>query len=408
MRFQFQLALVSFLVLNLSAADWPQWRGPKRDGHSPETGLLQEWPAGGPPRVWKTNGLGAGYSSVAVANGRIFTMGDRGDSSFIHAFDLKGKPLWSAKVGKPGGGGGYDGPRGTPTVDGEFVYAPGQHGDLVCVAAATGNEVWRKSLTKEFGGQAGGWSYSESPLIDGEQLICTPGGQQGTLLALDKKTGAKTWQASQWKDSAEYVSPIVAESAGTRQYIQLTGNSVGGVAADSGKVLWRASRKGATATIPDPIFHQDHVYVTSGYGVGCNLFKITSTGASFKVDEVYKNKVMVNHHGGVVLLGDHLYGYSDSKGWVCQNFKTGEMVWSDKKLGKGSIAYADGRFYLRSEGSKGTVALIEATPDAYRERGRFDQPDRSGKESWPHPVIAGGRLYLRDQDVLLCYDIKAK
>lgn len=408
MRFGFQFGLASFLMLNGSAADWPQWRGLKRDGHSPESGLLQEWPAGGPPRIWKTNGLGAGYSSVAVAGGRIFTMGDRADSSFVHAYDLRGKPLWSAKVGKPGGGGGYPGPRGTPAIDGNFVYTLGQHGDLVCVQVANGQEVWRKNLRKDFGGKVGSWGYSESPLIDGEQLICAPGGPQGTLLALNKKTGAKTWQSFQWKDSAEYVSPIVAEIAGTRQYIHLTGDRVGGVAADSGKVLWRVSRKGSTAIIPTPIFHQDHVYVTSGYGVGCNLFRITSSGASFKADEVYGNKAMVNHHGGVVLLGGHLYGYSDGKGWVCQDFKTGAMVWSDKKLGKGSIACADGRLYLRSEGSKGTVALVEATPTAYRERGRFDQPDRSGKQSWPHPVIAGGCLYLRDQDVLLCYDIEAK
>jgi outer membrane protein assembly factor BamB len=183
---------------------------------------------------------------------------------------------------------------------------------------------------------------------------------------------------------------------------------VGGVDADTGKVLWRAVRRGQTAIIPTPIVHQDHVYVTSGYGVGCNLFHNRSRGGSFKADQVYANKVMVNHHGGVVLVGAHLYGYSDGKGWVCQDFKTGEMVWSDKSLGKGSIAYADGRLYLRSEGSKGTVALIEAKPTGYKERGRFDQPDRSGKEAWPHPVISDGRLYLRDQDLLLCYEIKAK
>jgi outer membrane protein assembly factor BamB len=408
MQFRLKYALGLILTLNLSAADWPQWRGLKRDGHSPETDLLQQWPAGGPPLAWKTNGLGAGYSSVSVANDRIFAMGDRTDSSFVHAFDLRGKPLWSTKVGKPGGGGGYPGPRGTPTVDGAFVYALNQHGDLVCVEAATGKEIWRKNLRKDFGGQVGGWGYSESLLVDGDQLICTPGGQQGTLLALNKKTGTKTWQSFQWKDAAEYASPIVAEIGGQRQYIQLTGDSLGAVAADSGKLLWRVTRRGSTAIIPTPIFHQDHVYVTSGYGVGCNLFKITSKGTSFKADEVYDNKVMVNHHGGVILLGDHLYGYSDGKGWVCQNFKSGDMVWSDKKLGKGSIAYADGRFYLRSEGSKATVALIEATPAGYREHGRFDQPNRSGNESWPHPVIAGGKLYLRDQDLLLCYDVKAK
>jgi outer membrane protein assembly factor BamB len=408
MRRLIQFALVLFWSLNLGAAEWPQWRGPKRDGHSEDTGLLKEWPASGPPLLWKTNGVGAGYSSVSVTGGRIYTMGDRPDSSFIHALDLHGKPVWSTKVGKPGGGGGYPGPRCTPTVDGERVYALGQHGDLVCVEAATGKEVWRKNLAKDFEGQVGGWGYSESPLVDGEQVICTPGGKQGTLLALNKKTGAKTWQSYQFTDHAEYASPIVAEIGGVRQYVQLTGDSVAGIAAETGKLLWRASRHGSTAIIPTPVFHQDHVYVASGYGVGCNLFRITSSGNSFKAEQVYANKVMDNHHGGVVLVGEHLYGYSDGRGWVCQNFKTGEMVWSEKKLGKGSIAYADERLYLRSEGSKGTVALIEATPDGYKEHGRFDQPNRSGKESWPHPVITGGKLYLRDQDLLLCYDVQSK
>jgi outer membrane protein assembly factor BamB len=408
MRPGLQIGFCLLLVSAATAADWPQWRGPKRDGHSTETALLQQWSADGPPIVWKTNGLGAGYASVSVAAGKIYTMGDRGDSSFVHALSAAGKPLWSAKVGKPGGGGGYPGPRSTPTVDGDRVYALGQYGDIVCVEAATGKEVWRKSLAKDFAGEVGSWGYSESPLVDGEQLICTPGGKQGTLLALNKRTGAKTWQSYQWTDPAEYASVMPAQIDGKRQYVQLTGESVGGVAADTGKLLWRAPRRGSTAIIPTPIVRDDLVFVTSGYGVGCNLFRIASSGASFKADQVYANKNMVNHHGGVVLVGQHLYGYSDAKGWACMTFDKGDMVWSDKALGKGSIAYADGHLYLRSEGTRGTVALIEASPSGYREKGRFDQPERSEKEAWPHPVIADGQLYLRDQDKLFCYDVKAK
>jgi outer membrane protein assembly factor BamB len=408
MRLGLQFALITVLISTATAADWPQWRGPKRDGQSAETGLRREWPPEGPPLAWKTNGLGAGYSSVSVAAGKIYTMGDRSDSSFVHAISVAGKPLWSAKVGKPGGGGGYPGPRCTPTVDGDRIFALGQHGDLVCVEAETGKEVWRKNLSKDFGGEVGGWGYSESPLVDGEQLICTPGGRQGTLLALNKRTGVKTWQSYQWTDPAEYASVIAAEIGGKRQYVQLTGESVGGVAAENGKSLWRASRKGSTAIIPTPIVRNDLVFVTSGYGVGCNLFRVTPSGAGFKAEEVYANKNMVNHHGGVVLVGEHLYGYSDGKGWVCMKFENGEMVWSDKALGKGSISYADGHLYLRSEGSRGTVVLIEATPERWREKGRFDQPERSDKEAWPHPVIANGKLYLRDQDKLFCYDLSAK
>ncbi|NLH17330.1 MAG: PQQ-binding-like beta-propeller repeat protein [Phycisphaerae bacterium] len=389
------------------AGDWPQWRGPNRDGISKETGLLTEWPAGGPELKWKVTGLGAGFSSVSLAGDRIFTAGDIGDSSFIVALNrANGKVLWKTKLGQPGGG--PAGPRGTPSTDGNLVFALGQNGELVCVEASSGKEVWRKNLAKEFGGKFGGWLYSESPLVDGDRLICTPGGNQGTLMAFNKKTGEVLWRCKEWTDNAEYSSAIVETLGGIRQYIQFTGNSVAGVATDSGKLLWRADRPGRTATVPTPICKDNRVYVTSGYGVGCNLFKITAEGDQFKTELVYANTNMVNHHGGVVLVGQYLYGYSDGKGWICQDFKSGEILWKNPGVGKGAIAYADKHLYLRSEGSSGTVALIEATPQAYKETGRFDQPDRSGSESWAHPVIAGGCLYLRDQDLLLCYDLSTK
>ncbi len=394
-----------------AASDWPQWRGPNRDGVSAETGLLKEWPKGGPPLAWKATGLGAGYSSVSVAAGRLFTMGEIAGASSVIALDEKtGKLLWSAKVGGTGGGDGYPGPRCTPTVDGERVYAMNQFGDLVCVEAATGQEVWRKNLAKDFGGRMmSGWGYSESPLVDGERLVCTPGGSKGTLLALDKKTGAVLWQSKEFTDNAAYSSVIAAKVGGVPQYIQLTDASVAGGGPQNGRLLWRGPRRGATAVIPTPIVHDDHVYVTSGYGVGCNLFKVSMTSPDFKAEQVYANKVMVNHHGGVVRLGDHLYGYSDGKGWTCQEFKTGKAVWQDKeKLGKGSLVCADGHLYLRCQDGPGAVVLIEASPDGWKEKGRFDQPDRSSANSWPHPVIANGKLYLRDQDVLLCYDVKAR
>src|SRR6266850_1827584 len=399
------LILISVAAPVVSAGDWPQWRGPKRDGHSADSGLLTQWPAGGPPLLWKTNGIGRGYSSVAVANGKIFTLGDGPASSFVYALDLKGAPLWMAKLGRVGGGGGYAGPRCTPAVSDGMVYGLGQFGDLLCVEADTGKELWRKNLRKDFSGEVGGWGYSESPLVDGEKVLCTAGGMNGAIVALDKKTGELIWRCKEFTDRAEYSSIIVEEVGGVRQYIQLTGGSVAGIGAKDGKLLWRARRRGQTATIPTPIYNDNHVYVSSGYGVGCNLFKI-APGSEFSVEPVYNNTVMVNHHGGVILVGEHLYGYSDGKGWVCQEFKTGQMVWSDKKLDKGSISYADGHFYLRSEGGRGTVVLIEASPTAYKEKGRFNQPDRSGQNSWPHPVIAGGKLYLRDQDLLLCYDVQ--
>jgi outer membrane protein assembly factor BamB len=390
-----------------SAAEWPQWRGPNRDNLSRETGLLKEWPEGGPPLAWKAKGIGRGYSTVSVAGGRIFTMGDGGDASYVHALSPDGgRRLWSAKVGKPGGD--YPGTRSTPTVDGGRVYALGQHGDLVCLDAASGREQWRKSFTKDFGGKMmSGWGYAESVLVDGDHVVCTPGGPKGTIVALDKDTGKTVWRTKGFTDSAAYCSIVVAEIGGVRQYVQMTDAGVVGVAADGGKVLWRAPRKGETAVIPTPLVKGELVFVSSGYGVGCNLFRITPTsGGKLNAEQVYQNNEMENHHGGMVVVGDHVYGSSDPGILKCVELKTGKEVWHDRSVGKGSVAYADGNLYLRGEA--GPVALVEATPAGYREKGTFEQPDRSHDAAWPHPVVAGGKLYLRDQDVLLCYDVKAK
>ena len=392
-------------------SDWPQWRGPNRDGCSTETGLLKEWPKEGPSLLFKATGLGVGFSGVSVAGQRIFTMGDQGGASYVHALNRdNGKLFWSAKVGKAGapGWGGFTGPRSTPSVDGNQVYALGQYGEVVCSNAEDGKEIWRKHLITDFGGSLMEWGFSESPLVDGDQVLLTPGGSRGTVVALNKRNGSPIWQSKEWTDNAHYSSIIVENIAGVRQYIQLTDQSLAGVATKDGKVLWKVTRKGPTAVIPTPLYADSHVYVTSGYGAGCNLFQIAK-GSRFTATQVYANKVMANHHGGVVKVGDYVYGYSDGKGWTCQNFKTGAAVWQEKsKLDKGATAYAEGRLYCREEAEKGVVALLEATPNGYIEKGRFTPPDRSGKQSWPHPVVAGGRLFLRDQDVLLCYDIKAK
>ncbi|MBI5388441.1 MAG: PQQ-like beta-propeller repeat protein [Verrucomicrobia bacterium] len=392
-----------------SAGDWPQWRGPNRDGVAHESGLLRQWPADGPSLAWRATGLGKGFSSVSVAEGRVFTMGDSAAAGHVLALaERDGKVLWtSAPIGKPGGG--PAGTRCTPSVDGGLVYALGQWGELVCVDAASGQERWRHSVTKEFGGGVPGWQYSESPLVDGNKVLCTPGGRKGAVVAFNKATGEVVWQSADFTDSAHYSSIIAAMIGGRRQYIQLTPASVVGLAAEDGKVLWRANRPGKTAVVPTPIFHDNHVFVTSGYGVGCNLFKVTATGGNFEAGQVYANTDLANHHGGVLRVGDCLYGHSDSRGWVCMELKTGKILWSHRGVGKGAVTCADGHLYLRSEDkSRGTIALVEATPDGYREKGRFNPPDLSGKETWPHPVVANGRLYIRDQDVLLCYDVKAK
>ena len=407
------MSLVPFLILASTALaiDWPQWRGPNRDNVSSETGLLKEWPKEGPALLWKATGLGMGFSTVSVVGDRIYTMGDGDDAGYVRCISLAdGKPIWSARMGRPGGNQRGQGPGtlGTPTVDGELVFALGQFGDLIAVKAADGKEVWRKDLVKDFGGQMPHWHYAESPLVDGQQVVVTPGGKAGAVVALNKSDGKQLWRSREFTDAPAYSSLVPAEIGGVKQYVQLTGASVVGIAPEGGKLLWKATRIGRTAVVPTPIVYEDQVFVTSGYGVGCNLFKISKTGDAFKAEQVYANTDMANHHGGVIRVGENIYGHSDSRGWTCMEMKTGRVVWSEKKLGKGSIAYADGHLYCRAESDKGTIALIEASPDGWKETGRFDQPNRSRDNSWPQPVVADGKLFIRDQDVLLCYDVKGK
>lgn len=396
-----------FVPVCVTAGDWPQWRGESRDGHSTDTGLLKKWPASGPKLVWEIKTLGGGYSGPAVADGKIYIMGDKDGACTV--FSLKesdGSTLWSKAIGAPGGHAKWKGPRSTVTVDGDKIYALTQNGDLYCFAAADGKVVWKKNLESDFGGkQMSGWRWTESVLIDGDRLVCTPGGDEGTVLALNKKNGKQLWRSLELVDPAAYSSIMIWKHGGVRQYVQFTGKSVAAVAADSGKLLWRGDRPGKTAIITTPVIKDDMVFVTSAYGIGCNMFKVAASGKKFSAKQVYANKDMMNHHGGVVRIGGYLYGTSGSA-LVCMDMATGEVAWEDDCVGKGSIACADGMLIVRGEGGEGSVALVEATGDAYRELGRFDQPDRSDEKSWPHPVIANGRLYLRDQDVLLCYDLK--
>ncbi|MCZ7639357.1 MAG: PQQ-like beta-propeller repeat protein [Verrucomicrobia bacterium] len=401
--------LVSTTALAL-ASDWPQWHGPNRDNRSTETGLLKEWPAGGPRLLWSANSLGGGYSTPSLARGRIYGMGYREADEVVWALDARdGNEVWSTPTRPAYREMGYaEGPRCTPTVDGEHLYILGGAGNLACLETAGGRLVWQVDLVKDHGGRMmSGWGYSESPLVDGDRVVVTPGGPQGTMAAFDKRTGKRLWQTADLTDNAAYSSIVIGTLAGERQYVQLTDAHVFGVAPADGRVLWRAPRGGKTAVIPTPVVHDDHVYVTSGYGVGCNLFHITRDGDAFAAKEVYANREMVNHHGSVVLIGEHVYGHSDARGWICQEFRTGKTVWAERRqLGKGALTYADGHLILRAEAGNGTVVLIAATPEGFIEKGRFEQPERSNKNSWPHPVVCDGRLYLRDQDVLLCYDLK--
>jgi outer membrane protein assembly factor BamB len=480
-RYVFCLALLLSGAMVFAASpesyDWPQWQGPDRNAVSKEHGLLQEWTKDGPPLAWKINGLGGGYSAPSIAAGRIFGMSNRNDDEVVWALsETDGKTLWTTRLGpayQGGGPQGNEGPACSPTVDGELLYVVGLGGDLACLQVGDGKVVWKRSLTRDFGGRVPMWRYTESPLIDGDKVICTPGGQDAMMIALDKLTGKTIWKSQMPTSTpsgpgnvagapgapgrdpggaantgrgsgnsgrapgrpggfgggrggrggfgagggAAYASAIAIDFQGQREYVQLTARALIGVAASDGKFLWRYDRpaNGMGINCSTPVYGDGMVFAASAYGAGGGLVKLSKeANGAVKADEVYSTAKMQNHHGGMILLDGCLYGANGGNegGYlVCLDFQTGKVLWDERDNGKrrapkGSILLADGRFYYRTE--KGAMLLIEPNPKQYVEHGRFEQPDRSSSPAWTHPVIANGKLYVRDQDLLLCYDVKAK
>ena len=398
------LALILFgLTSQLMAqatANWPQWRGPNRDGVSKESGLLKQWPDGGPMLVWKATGAGNGYSSFSIANGKLYTMGLRGTREFVIAFDLAtGKEAWATPHGAAFRNDRGDGPRGTPTIDGDRLYALGGAGDLSALDAATGKVIWSKNILKEFGGSNIQWGISESPLVLGNKVLVNAGGHGASMVALDKSNGSVIWKSQ--NDEPGYSSAMPLEVNGTTQVVFFTAERAVGLDVRDGRLLWSYEKPANNvANVATPIIKANRVFLSSDYGTGGGVVEIKPDN---KAQEIYFTKDMRNHHSSSVLVGDYLYGFSSSI-LTAMKFDTGEIAWRDRSVGKGSLVYADGNLYCLSE--NGVVGLVEATPTGYKEKGRFRLPQNS-LPTWAHPVVAGGRLYLRDQDTIYAFDVNA-
>lgn len=409
------LFLAMLVLATAPADDYPQWRGPQRDGHARETDLLASWPKEGPQLRWQAQHLGSGYSTPAVVGQRLYLISNHGlDNEFVQALSAEdGQPVWTrtiGKVGNPDQKPTFPAARSTPTVDGTLLYALGSDGDLVCLETLTGNLRWRKQLRRDFGGTPGTWAYAESPLIDGNTLLCTPGGPQATLVALDKRSGNVLWKtALPEADEAAYASAIRLDVDGLPQYVQMLQKGLVGVDAKTGRFLWRYDKTVSKygANIPSPVAHANRVF-SAGAGTGGGLVQLTRQDQTVTAQPLYFSPKLPTAIGGAVRVGDFLYG-TTGQAMLCVRFDTGDIQWEERALGAASICCADGRLYLHAE--SGEVGLVEPTPEAYREVGRFTPPDLPSRsnameKAWAYPVVAHGRLYIRDLDRLWCYDVR--
>ncbi|HEY5911255.1 MAG TPA: PQQ-binding-like beta-propeller repeat protein [Verrucomicrobiae bacterium] len=398
------------------ASDWPQWRGPDRNGVSSETGLLREWPQAGPRLKWQAKEVGFGYAAPTVVGERIYLLGNEGlEKEFVQALAVAdGRRIWLTRlgnVGNPKQEPNFPAARSTPTVDGEVLYALGSDGDLACVETDGGRVRWQKSLRTDFGGKPGDWAYSESPLVDGDVVICTPGGADATLVALNKKTGDVVWKcAVPGADAAAYTSAVAVETAGVKQYVQMLQGGLVGVEAKTAKFLWRYKKTVSQfkANIPTPVAHGNLVY-SAGAGTGGGAVKLVANGGTLEPEQIYFSPKLPTAIGGCVLLKNYLYG-AGTEGLLCVDFTSGNVKWSERAAGAASLCYADDRLYLHGE--NGEVALVEPAAEGYREKGRFSPPDQPKRKNqmekaWAYPVVANGCLYVRDHNMLWCYNVRA-
>lgn len=399
------LPVLFFSSLVATGNDWSQWRGPNRDDVSTESGLLKQWPAEGPQRVWLNTNIGNGYSGLVVAGGKLFTIGTREGKETLLAFDANnGKELWTAPLDGAGGDDARNGPSSTPAVDGDRIYAMSSSGLLVCAKTADGAKLWTKTM-QSLGGKKPSFGYAESPLVDGKLVLITPGGAKGTMAALDKMTGDVVWQSAEITEAAPYSSIVPLTLGGKRQYVQLVEKMLFGVDAETGKVAWKMPQENKGNIIPTPIVKGDGVVIDTGE---TGALKAVVNGGEVK--QAFKSQEFQIHQGGALCFGDHLYGHSDKGGWKCVSFADGAVKWQANAIGRGSITCADGMLYCLDE-STGMVALVEASPANWAEKGRVKiEPQStkrdSGDKIWTHPTVANGKLYLRDQEYIYCYSVK--
>lgn len=389
------------LLANVVGADWPQWRGPARDAVSHETGLLTRWPASGPPILWKVRG-GEGFSSLAISEGRVYTLVDRENIEWVICLDAdSGKELWkvqSAASYKEGQGG--NGPRSTPTVDGRLVYTLGATGSLLCLEKNSGKVLWKQNILRDFNAPNLQWGVSTSPLVEGNLLLVNVGGPGASIVAFDKLTGKVVWK--NLDDIAGYASPIAITVDGLREIVFFGGRAVFGVSPEDGKLHWRHEwLTSSDMNIATPIYSKPHLFISSGRGTGSGVFRLSRDGNSVRSQVQRTSRTMQNHFNSCVLVGDYLYGF-DNAILKCMRLDTGEVMWADRSVGKGSLVAAQGHLFI--VGEQGEVGVAEATPQAYREHGRVQVLEY---KSWTPPALAGGKLYLRDQQSIACLDLRA-